>query len=66
MKRITFSDFDGDKLSQKAYWTNQVADLPFIGLNSDGCLAVKCPLVSGQKTSYDFHIFIDKAYPAVK
>ncbi|XP_015171621.1 PREDICTED: MD-2-related lipid-recognition protein-like [Polistes dominula] len=56
-------NFDGEKLETRGYWASALADLPFLGMNSDACTMTKCPVVSGQKQTYNVQLFISKKFP---
>ncbi|CAD6234114.1 GSCOCG00007567001-RA-CDS [Cotesia congregata] len=58
------ANFEGNTLESRAYWTNQVIDLPFVGMETDACAKTVCPVQPGQKQTYDIAIPIMKAYPA--
>ncbi|XP_034943383.1 MD-2-related lipid-recognition protein-like [Chelonus insularis] len=56
--------FHGDSLESRAYWANQVIDLPFLGMETNACATTTCPVQSGQKQTYTITLPIAKTYPA--
>ncbi|XP_017886992.1 MD-2-related lipid-recognition protein-like [Ceratina calcarata] len=55
--------FSSDKLEGRIYWVSQLADIPFLGLNSNACLMTNCPIEAGQKNIYRVQVPILKEYP---
>lgn len=57
-------DFSSQVATAKAFWASAV-DLPFAGLDQEGCKYTTCPVVSGQRQSYSYDLPIMKSYPMV-
>ncbi|XP_012284574.1 MD-2-related lipid-recognition protein [Orussus abietinus] len=57
------AEFEGDKLEGRAYWANQVVDLPFLGMETDACVATPCPATPGKKQTYEFRLPLAKKLP---
>lgn len=55
-------DFSSQVATAKAFWASAV-DLPFAGLDQEGCKYTTCPVVSGQRQSYSYDLPIMKSYP---
>ncbi|XP_055594921.1 MD-2-related lipid-recognition protein-like [Uranotaenia lowii] len=56
-------EFDAQVATAKAFWTQTAMDLPFAGMDSEGCKYTSCPLQSGTKQSYSYDLPIQKKYP---
>uniref|UniRef100_A0A224XYZ6 Putative niemann-pick type c2 n=1 Tax=Panstrongylus lignarius TaxID=156445 RepID=A0A224XYZ6_9HEMI len=49
-------------LKTRAYWVS-VVDIPFAGIDSDGCKVTTCPPVQNAENYYNFTLDIAKSYP---
>lgn len=58
-------DFNAEVATAKAFWTQTAVDLPFAGLDNDGCKYTPCPIVEGQRHTYSYNLAILKTYPLV-
>ncbi|XP_077290995.1 MD-2-related lipid-recognition protein-like [Arctopsyche grandis] len=56
--------FDAEKLTGTAFWTSKVADLPFVGMDTNACNYATCPIVKNQRTTYDFKLDISRKFPS--
>lgn len=53
-------------MESRAFWANQLIDLPFMGMEGDACKeGTKCPLKRDAKNNYKIKLPILKEYPAV-
>jgi Niemann-Pick C2 protein len=62
---VLFPAVDVHNVTGKAYWVSQAGDLPFVGMNTDGCLFTTCPIVAGSRQSYVYQLNISKKFPVV-
>ncbi|XP_067011817.1 MD-2-related lipid-recognition protein [Anabrus simplex] len=64
---IQFDFTSGSSSSEafsRAYWANEVTDLPFLGMNTDACQNTACPITADQRQTYVYDLPISKKYPA--
>jgi Niemann-Pick C2 protein len=54
-----------DNVTGKVFWVNQLGDLPFVGMNSDGCYFTTCPIQAGNRQTYEYQLGISKKFPVV-
>jgi Niemann-Pick C2 protein len=54
-----------DSVTGKVFWVIQAGDLPFVGMNTDGCSFTTCPIVAGTRQSYVYQLSISKKFPVV-
>lgn len=54
-----------DSVTGKVYWVSQAGDLPFVGMNTDGCTFTTCPIVEGTRQAYVYQLNISKKFPVV-
>jgi hypothetical protein len=54
-----------DNLTGKVYWANQMGDLPFLGMNSNACQFMSCPVQAGNRQTYEYRLSISKKFPVV-
>ncbi|XP_069671479.1 MD-2-related lipid-recognition protein-like [Periplaneta americana] len=52
-----------DAPTGRAFWTNQVGDLPFVGMDTNACNFTTCPLAAGTRQTYDYQLSISKKFP---
>jgi Niemann-Pick C2 protein len=52
-------------LTGKVYWVNQMGDIPFVGMNSDGCTFTTCPIQADTRQTYEYQLSISKKFPVV-
>ncbi|XP_053687983.1 MD-2-related lipid-recognition protein-like [Sabethes cyaneus] len=57
-------EFDAQTATAKAFWTQTAMDLPFAGMDNEGCKYTSCPIVAGQRQSYSYNLPIQKKYPS--
>ncbi|XP_058836007.1 MD-2-related lipid-recognition protein-like [Topomyia yanbarensis] len=57
-------DFSAKKATAKAFWTQTAMDLPFAGMDSEGCKYTSCPIVEAQRQTYSYNLPIHKKYPS--
>ncbi|KAG7198056.1 hypothetical protein KM043_018228 [Ampulex compressa] len=57
------ANFEGTELKSRAYWSSEVADLPFMGMSTNACSATPCPAVSGLTQIYNTSLNISKTFP---
>jgi hypothetical protein len=62
---VFFPAVDVDSVTGQVYWVNQVGDLPFVGMNTNGCTFTTCPIVAGSRQSYVYQLSISKKFPVV-
>ncbi|XP_031785912.1 MD-2-related lipid-recognition protein [Nasonia vitripennis] len=56
--------FDASKVESRAYWPNQLVDLPLMGMESDACKeGTTCPLARDTKYTYNINLPISKKFP---
>ncbi|XP_014273720.3 NPC intracellular cholesterol transporter 2 [Halyomorpha halys] len=55
-----------EPLKTRAYWATVLADLPFVGMDTDLCKVTECPVVKGVQKSYNYSLAISKSFPAQK
>lgn len=61
-----FSDWETEKeLKTRIYWVSMI-DIPFAGIDSDGCKVTNCPPVKDAENYYNFTLDVSKSYPAVR
>lgn len=58
-------EFTADVATAKAFWTQSAYDLPFAGLDNEGCKYTPCPIVDDQRVTYSYNLAILKTYPLV-
>ncbi|XP_053981491.1 MD-2-related lipid-recognition protein-like [Hylaeus volcanicus] len=66
ISNITFHytpSFEAENLQSRVYWASQMMDIPFLGMDADACLFTMCPIVPGQRNTYQAQIHILKKYP---
>ena len=56
-------DFDTEKADAKWYWENGNTDLPLMGVETDACKSIDCPVKKGLKTTYNFDLDINRRWP---
>ncbi|XP_011303913.1 MD-2-related lipid-recognition protein-like [Fopius arisanus] len=59
------TNFAADTLEGRAYWANQLIDLPFLGMSTNACASTPCPLKPDTKQTYKMTLEISEKYPAV-
>jgi hypothetical protein len=42
-----------------------MGDLPFVGMNSDACAFMTCPIQAGSRQTYEYQLSISKKFPVV-
>jgi Niemann-Pick C2 protein len=52
-------------LTGKVYWVNQMGDIPFVGMNSNGCAFTTCPIQANKRQTYEYQLSISKKFPVV-
>ncbi|OXU21672.1 hypothetical protein TSAR_010171 [Trichomalopsis sarcophagae] len=58
--------FDASKVESRAYWPNQLVDLPLMGMESDACKdGTTCPLAKDTKYTYNINLPISKKFPTL-
>ncbi|XP_055535681.1 MD-2-related lipid-recognition protein-like [Wyeomyia smithii] len=57
-------EFNATTATAKAFWTQTSMDLPFAGMDNEGCKYTSCPIVAGQRQSYSYNLSIKKAFPS--
>ncbi|KAJ1522528.1 hypothetical protein ONE63_001715 [Megalurothrips usitatus] len=55
--------FDDSELSGRAYWSNQLVDLPLLGMDTQACNYTSCPLKANQKQTYTYNLEISNFFP---
>ncbi|XP_011505551.1 PREDICTED: MD-2-related lipid-recognition protein-like [Ceratosolen solmsi marchali] len=56
--------FTSSKLESRAYWANQLVDLPLMGMKTDACKdGTACPINKDAKNTYTINLPISKKYP---
>lgn len=60
-------DFTPDQpvseLSGRAYWTNQLVDLPLLGMDTNACNYTACPLQPNKMQTYTYKLEISPFFP---
>ncbi|KAM3959732.1 MD-2-related lipid-recognition protein [Aphomia sociella] len=56
------ADFEASKLKTAVYWADTNAIFPDLGI-ADGCEYTTCPVVSGQKGTFNYHMNLGKKLP---
>lgn len=54
-----------EPMKTRAYWSTVVADLPFVGMDTDLCKHTQCPVVKDVQRPYNYTLDISKSFPAV-
>lgn len=60
-----FADFDSPTVEGRVFWASDI-DLPLVGMETDACKFTSCPIVKGEKRSYDFTLPISRKFPSVR
>jgi hypothetical protein len=60
-----FAAVDSQTLTSKVYWVNQMGEIPFVGMNSDGCAFTTCPIQADRRQAYEYQLSISKKFPVV-
>lgn len=53
------------ELTGRAYWANQLVDLPLLGMDTNACNYTTCPIKANQKQTYDYKLEISSYFPVV-
>ncbi|XP_058795440.1 MD-2-related lipid-recognition protein-like [Phymastichus coffea] len=57
--------FESKNLESRAFWSNQLIDLPFMGMETNACKeGTTCPLKKDAQNTYKIKLPILKEYPA--
>ncbi|CAD7088495.1 unnamed protein product [Hermetia illucens] len=56
-------DFDSPTVEGRVFWASDI-DLPLVGMETDACKFTSCPIVKGEKRSYDFTLPISRKFPS--
>ena len=51
------------ELSGRAYWSNQLVDLPLLGMDTNACNYTSCPLKANEKQTYTYNLEISNFFP---
>jgi hypothetical protein len=62
---VLFLAVDVNSVTGKVYWVSQAGDIPFVGMNTEGCSFTTCPIVAGNRQSYVYQLSISKKFPVV-
>ncbi|CAH0393874.1 unnamed protein product [Bemisia tabaci] len=54
--------FSGSQIGARVYWASWF-DVPFLDMNSDGCLYTTCPMEAGKNYTLKYGILIKTWYP---
>ncbi|CAH1390429.1 unnamed protein product [Nezara viridula] len=55
-----------EPLKTRAYWATVLADLPFVGMDTDLCKHTECPVVKNVDKQFNYTLDISKSFPAQK
>jgi len=61
----SFPAVGSENVTGRAYWTNQMGDLPFVGMTTDACNFVTCPIEADKRQTYVYQLNIAKKFPVV-
>nr|XP_018896557.1 PREDICTED: MD-2-related lipid-recognition protein-like [Bemisia tabaci] len=54
--------FSGEQIGARVYWAS-LLDIPFLDMNSDGCLYTTCPMEAGKNYTLKYGLLIRESYP---
>ncbi|XP_034249668.1 MD-2-related lipid-recognition protein-like [Thrips palmi] len=61
---VDFTPLYADQeLTGRAYWANQLVDLPLLGMDTNACNYTSCPIKANQKQTYDYKLEISNFFP---
>ncbi|XP_055630640.1 MD-2-related lipid-recognition protein-like [Toxorhynchites rutilus septentrionalis] len=55
--------FGAQEATSKAFWSQNLMDLPFAGMDTEACKHTSCPVVEGQRQSYSYNLNVLKSFP---
>ncbi|XP_058462159.1 MD-2-related lipid-recognition protein-like [Malaya genurostris] len=56
-------DFSAQQVTAKVFWTQTAVDLPFAGMDTEGCKYTSCPIVEAHRQTYSYNLPIQQKYP---
>uniref|UniRef100_A0A1B0CJX2 MD-2-related lipid-recognition domain-containing protein n=1 Tax=Lutzomyia longipalpis TaxID=7200 RepID=A0A1B0CJX2_LUTLO len=57
------SEFRATELDSRVYWSNEGVDLPLIGVDTNGCNIVTCPIEANINNTYTWTLNVSKKFP---
>uniref|UniRef100_A0A1L8DQG5 Putative niemann-pick type c2 n=1 Tax=Nyssomyia neivai TaxID=330878 RepID=A0A1L8DQG5_9DIPT len=57
------TDFRATELDSRVYWNNEGVDLPLIGVDTNGCNIVSCPIEAHVNNTYTWTLNVSKKFP---
>ncbi|XP_055706621.1 MD-2-related lipid-recognition protein-like [Phlebotomus papatasi] len=55
--------FRATELDSRIYWSNEGVDLPLIGVDTNGCNIVSCPVEANVNNTYAWTLNVSKKFP---
>ncbi|XP_059607676.1 MD-2-related lipid-recognition protein-like [Phlebotomus argentipes] len=56
-------EFQATELDSRMYWNNEGVDLPLIGVDTNGCNMVSCPIEANANNTYVWTLNVSKKFP---
>lgn len=56
--------FSAENLGARVYWATSLLDVPFLDMNSDGCLYTTCPTEANKRYTLKYGLNVREAYPS--
>ncbi|GAB0087675.1 hypothetical protein DMENIID0001_020140 [Sergentomyia squamirostris] len=57
------TDYGTNEMDSRIYWSNDGVDLPLIGVETNGCNIVTCPVVANVNHTYAWTLNVSKKFP---
>ncbi|CAD0197949.1 unnamed protein product [Chrysodeixis includens] len=55
--------FDSTNLESAIYWASKTGDLPFPGMDKNGCVYTSCPVAAGQTQTMTYELQLGRKLP---